>query len=228
MSYHPNVHRCEHIKVNGTQCGSPSLRHKKLCFFHERWQDQRLAIADSAASIPPGISIAPALNLPVLEDANSIQLAITQVLQLLLTGQLDHKTAALALYGLKAASINLRRLRLDPCPQEVVINPAAVHRTRMGEDVWENSDFNLKEEDDEKELQDERGENNSLETIEEAGLEEHSAETISSNDFESLPDNWANNWKDELRTQIATLVRHAALQGYSKSITERHPALADI
>jgi hypothetical protein len=26
LLYHPNIHRCEHIKVNGTQCGSPSIR----------------------------------------------------------------------------------------------------------------------------------------------------------------------------------------------------------
>src|SRR5450755_1097870 len=26
LLYHPNIHRCEHIKVNVTQCGSPSIR----------------------------------------------------------------------------------------------------------------------------------------------------------------------------------------------------------
>jgi hypothetical protein len=26
--------RCQHIKVNGTQCGSPALRRHKFCFFH--------------------------------------------------------------------------------------------------------------------------------------------------------------------------------------------------
>jgi hypothetical protein len=24
--YHPKIHRCDHVKVIGTQCGSPSLR----------------------------------------------------------------------------------------------------------------------------------------------------------------------------------------------------------
>ncbi len=207
LLYHPNIHRCEHIKVNGTQCGSPSLRHKKMCFFHERWQQQRLALADSAASIPAGISIAPALNLPLLEDANSIQLAIVQLLQLLLTGQLEHKTAALAFYALQTASSNLRHTRLDPHPPEVVINPATVNRTLMGEEIWKNSDFNVKKVDD-KEMKDEKDENNSLKSTGETGLKEHSAEEIPVNGLEPLPD----NWRDEIRTQIATVVRHAALQ----------------
>jgi hypothetical protein len=45
MFYNPNIHRCEHIKANGTQCGSPSIRNKRLCFFHGRWQEQRIPLA---------------------------------------------------------------------------------------------------------------------------------------------------------------------------------------
>jgi len=32
-----NIARCEHIKTNGTQCGSPALRGKHFCYFHKRW-----------------------------------------------------------------------------------------------------------------------------------------------------------------------------------------------
>jgi hypothetical protein len=33
MSSYPNsIPRCEHIKVNGTQCGSPALRSNHFCF----------------------------------------------------------------------------------------------------------------------------------------------------------------------------------------------------
>jgi hypothetical protein len=212
--YHPNIHRCEHIKANGTQCGSPSLRQKKLCFFHERWQQQRLAITDSVDAIPKGISIAPALNLPVLEDANSIQIAIMQILQLLLTGLLEHKTAALALYGLRAASRNLRDASFKPNPQNVVINPATVNKTLLGEDIWKNSDFNVKKEDKLKEdgLQEDRlqKENDdpkiSPQEITVLALPEPSAVRTSEQMSEELPP----NWKEELRTKIAARVRHAA------------------
>ncbi len=76
MYTYPNVPRCHHIKVKGTRCGSPALRNHKLCFFHQRWHEQR---------IPMGMSQKHSLELPVLEDANSIQMAITQVMRLVLS-----------------------------------------------------------------------------------------------------------------------------------------------
>ena len=207
MFYHPNIHRCEHIKINGTQCGSPSLRHKKLCYFHARWQDHRLAIADSVANIPAGTSIGPALNMPVLEDANSIQVALMQTISLLLTGQLEHKTAALALYGLQIASSNLRRTHFEPYPRSVVINPAAVNETLLGEEVWKNSDFNVKKE--EKPKEDKKAEINPLEENAVPMLSEASAARTS----EQISDELPPTWREELRSEIAARVQHAALGG---------------
>ena len=47
-------------------------------------------------------------QLPLLEDANSIQIAIGDTLNALLAGQIDHKTAGLLLYGLQTAATNVR------------------------------------------------------------------------------------------------------------------------
>jgi len=209
--YHPNIHRCEHIKANGTQCGSPSLRSKKLCFFHERWQAQRLAIADSVAVIPAGISIAPALNMPVLEDADSIQVAIMQVIQLLLTGQLEHRTAALALSGLRTASSNLRRTTFEPYPPAVVVDPANIGQNQLGEDAWKNSDFNVKTEAKPKhgDTDKKKTEKNSPEENGVPAVPESSAVRTSQQLSEDLPP----DWKEELRSKIAARVEHAALQG---------------
>ena len=52
--------------------------------------------------------------LPVLEDANSIQIALMQVMRLILSGQLDPKTASLLLYALQTASSNLGRTNFEP------------------------------------------------------------------------------------------------------------------
>jgi hypothetical protein len=175
MSYHPSIHRCEHIKVNGTQCGSPAIRKNSFCYFHGRWREQHITFATTAKTVP-------AIDLPVLEDANSIQVAIMQVLNLLLTGHIEHKTAALLLYGLQTASANLRHTRFNPFPKDVVINPATVDKTRMGEDVWQNSDFNVKEEDG------------------------SPAKTAIRKEPDPLP----ANWRDDVRTQIATLVKERA------------------
>jgi hypothetical protein len=72
MSY-PN--RCQHIKVNGTQCGSPALRRHQFCYFHHAWRQTRQAPQASAASQHQALTAA----LPLLEDANSIQGALMQV-----------------------------------------------------------------------------------------------------------------------------------------------------
>src|SRR5207342_3170496 len=87
--------RCQHIKVNGTQCGSPALKRNRFCFFHKRWHEQRIVINSHKAR-----KSRPSLDLPVLEDANSIQVGLMQVMRLLLNGQLDPKTAGLLLYAL--------------------------------------------------------------------------------------------------------------------------------
>lgn len=50
---------------------------------------------------------------PVLEDANAIQMALMQVIQMLSFGQLDHKTAGLMLYGLQLATSNLPRTQFE-------------------------------------------------------------------------------------------------------------------
>ena len=49
------------------------------------------------------------LQLPTLEDANSIQMAVMQVMEALLRDQIDNKLAGLLLYGLQIASSNLQQ-----------------------------------------------------------------------------------------------------------------------
>ena len=39
-----NIPRCRHLKVNGTQCGSPALMDHRFCFFHQQWHERKLII----------------------------------------------------------------------------------------------------------------------------------------------------------------------------------------
>jgi hypothetical protein len=227
MLYHPNIRRCQHIKVNGTQCGSPAVRRNSFCYFHGRWREQRILLGNTR---PKAI---PSLDLPVLEDANSIQVAIMQVLSLLLTGQVEHKTAGLLLYGLQTASGNLRRARFEAYPTDVVINPATVAETRMGEDVWKNSDFDVDEEDDEEEDDPEEdeddgedvgtaalgcpversstGEQDETGSLAETGRRTDLEKATPVTDFLCGSGPLPPDWKATLRTQIATVVKRAAL-----------------
>lgn len=141
MFYSPNIPRCQYIKVNGTQCGSPAMRRNRFCFFHKRWHEQRVTLS-SPGSMPRKGRSKPALDLPVLEDADAVQVALMQVMRLLLSGQIEHKTASLLLYGLQTASANLRQVTIDPAvKQKVVIDPRSVDQTAMGDFPWSNDDW---------------------------------------------------------------------------------------
>jgi len=153
-----NIPRCRHIKVNGTQCGSPAVRDRRFCFFHKKWHDQRIVINSAQARQSP-----PTLDLPVLEDANSIQVALMQVMRLLISHQIDHKTAGLLLYALQTASFNLRRTDFEPVVKtKVVIDPTRVDETALGQSQWQNEDFENPEETEEEEAAEE-AENGHLE-----------------------------------------------------------------
>lgn len=134
MSGFPN--RCQHLKINGTQCGSPALRRQRFCFFHKRFQDERIKLSTHARS-----RAAATFLLPVLEDANSIQIALMQVMRLLVSQQMDPKTARLLLYALRTASTNLRETNFKPFRHEVILDPLDVARTPLGEDIWSDRDF---------------------------------------------------------------------------------------
>ena len=89
--------RCRHIKTNGEPCRAAANRGQDLCYFHQNAQ---------APEKPE--------RLPVLEDANAIQVALMIVMDGLYRYYIPHKTAALLLYGLQIAAVNLRHLQLAP------------------------------------------------------------------------------------------------------------------
>jgi hypothetical protein len=162
-----NVPRCQHVKANGTQCGSPALRRRRLCFFHKRVQEMRVRVISDESTQGK-------FCMPVLEDANGVQMALMQVLEQLAWGRMDHKTAGLMLYGLQTASINLRNTRLDVVdPTEVVIDRDTVHLTCIGGPQWVEEDFDEEEEDEESdvEAQDVEGQD-----VEEEDVEEEDAD----------------------------------------------------
>ncbi len=139
--YPHSIPRCQHIKVNGTQCGSPALRRHRLCYFHKSWQATRIVLGANRARRAPAV-----FDLPMLEDANSIQVALMQVMRLILSGQIDAKNAGLLLYALQTASTNLARTNFEPTIKtRVVIDPRTVDQTPLGEDPWRREDYEEEE-----------------------------------------------------------------------------------
>jgi hypothetical protein len=145
MSTYPvTIRRCQHIKVNGIQCGSPALRNEKQCFYHEQCRAM-------CREINMKFSEADIIKLPTLEDANSIQLGLHEVMRLLVTRQIDHKIASLLLGALRAAAANVKFTSLEPKPTHIVIDRNSVENRPLGATAWskvEGQEYDLIEKND--------------------------------------------------------------------------------
>jgi hypothetical protein len=86
--------------------------------------------------VNPNVQEHGTITLPTLEDANSIQVGLAEMLRLLATSQIDHRTAALMLYALQTASANLRMTSFEPEPTRVVIDHECVERRPIGASAW--------------------------------------------------------------------------------------------
>ena len=69
---------CRHIKTNGHRCQSPALLGTTYCYFHSRVH----TMAKAKSSVWDNI------NLPLLEDSASIQVAISQIAAAYLSSQI--------------------------------------------------------------------------------------------------------------------------------------------
>ena len=101
--------RCEHVKSNGTRCGSPALRDQIYCYFHHIWRNHQ---NDRQPFTPDPNGMV--WSLPILEDPDAIQMAIQLVLDSVLCNKMDLKRASILLYGLQTAAANIRRTNFDP------------------------------------------------------------------------------------------------------------------
>ncbi len=130
-----DVPRCQHVKVNGTQCGSPALRRKRFCYFHDNYRQTQARLLEGESMVLLG-------NLPLLEDANSVQVAVMQVIHLLASGKMDVKVAGLTLYALQTAAINLKRVNFEAEKvTDIVIDQDALDLTCINGPQWFDRDF---------------------------------------------------------------------------------------
>jgi hypothetical protein len=124
---------CRHIKTNGHRCKSPSLGQTAFCYFHSRLHRRHRNLVENhrnlsesapnpaqtnlqSTQITPEIE----LDLPPLEDAESIQIAISLVVAALARNRIDSRRAATILYALQLASTNARSINTEPYGPSVV------------------------------------------------------------------------------------------------------------
>jgi hypothetical protein len=131
-SYPIEIRRCRHVKTNGTQCGSPALKSKEHCYYHEQNKPREAELyLDGERYCDASIM------LPVFEDAHSIQTVIRQVVQLLLSRRIERKDAALLLSALRIASGNLKMVQAEKAkPTQVVVDLEKAAETPLGMTPW--------------------------------------------------------------------------------------------
>ncbi len=128
---------CSHIKANGVLCASPALRGLAFCYFHERWRRTRPHPRRLAQVV---------IDLPLLEDANAIQVALQRVMQAIVEDRLDTKSAGLLLYALQTASSNLKSVRFEHAKLEAQWSEGEA--VEYVDDVYSEEDFNTDEPED--------------------------------------------------------------------------------
>jgi hypothetical protein len=156
---------CRHIKTNGLHCKAAALNGGIWCYFHHRLHHSHTAFRPTPATrgyLIPGQHI----QLTALEDRESVQVALSVVINALATGQLDIKRATALLYGLQLASNNARGLHTEPYPTNTVRtiepSPEGLDLAQPGatldtNDLYRfNQDENEEEEDDEEEFTEEQ------------------------------------------------------------------------
>jgi len=94
--------RCKYPRSGGKPCRAPKMRGQKFCCMH---------LAMEAAR-PTKFS------LPALDDANSIQVAITRGAQGLVDGTLEEKVATRLAYVLQLAMSNAGKVNFEPEEEE--------------------------------------------------------------------------------------------------------------
>ncbi len=103
-----NVKSCTHIKVSGVRCGSPALRGEQFCYFHQR---MLRTVRYPASRIR---------HAALLEDEESIQVALMETINALLLGTIEIKRAELILRALNTAVRNARRVNFGVHKSDMV------------------------------------------------------------------------------------------------------------
>ena len=97
---------CDHLKEDSVYCDSPALRGQNFCYYHLNVRARRLQMARARRR-----GEACRIQLPVLDDMHSVQVALQQVLDALADDRIDPKRAGLMLYALQQAAANLNGTR---------------------------------------------------------------------------------------------------------------------
>ena len=99
-----SVRLCNHLKEDGILCGSPALRGRKLCYFHQRdyKRSQYAARVIRRADV-----LGP--RLPPMKSIPQIQAALYEIVTALAAHRVPLQRASARLFDLQQAAVALRK-----------------------------------------------------------------------------------------------------------------------
>jgi hypothetical protein len=100
MPIRPDIPRCTHLKLGGHRCGSPAMTGEQFCYFHMQVKTATAEHTDPAIS-----------SIMLLEDAESVQGALMQIVDLTLKDQIAIPKARLILRAVELAWKNLKEMQ---------------------------------------------------------------------------------------------------------------------
>ncbi len=115
---------CNHVLTNGEVCNAIPMRDSNFCYWHHKARARRRRYERIGG--PIAMEANSGLELPLLEDANAVQVTIQEIMQAILDRRIDNKRAGLLLYSLQLASSNIRNLTPLPADNS--------HTIRIGSD----------------------------------------------------------------------------------------------
>jgi hypothetical protein len=131
---------CRHIFTSGKKCQSPALSDQNFCYFHSNTRKR-----PAPANQPYQPYVEPkerALALPPLEDADAIQLALSDVILALAANRIDPRRARILIYGLQVASQNHRHGHAIEAAEEAR-EAACTERSRRVRETHQHEDGTL-------------------------------------------------------------------------------------
>jgi hypothetical protein len=109
---------CRHIFTSGKKCQSPALKDQNFCYFHSNTRRvPQVPLSNTKGNL--GLQGQPSTavhTLPPLEDADAIQLALSDLVLALAANRIDPRRARILIYGLQVASQNHRNRRVPQLP----------------------------------------------------------------------------------------------------------------
>jgi len=109
--------RCQWVKQDGTACRSPQMKQHIYCFAHKQMAEARELM----------------LMIPVVEDANAIQMGLMRIQKALMEDTISMKKAGLLLYSMQLAMTNVGQTTFGQAKDEEMVRETVDEDTALNE-----------------------------------------------------------------------------------------------